>query len=244
MPVMRGIERVLGVVGAVPLAWTQRGPLSELYLNRSFVRPRPPALAAKVQERVVATQRLGEQPLWQGYGEGSTATRTPAVVSTQQAVGRFYSDLVRRLRPSVVVEFGSAFGVSGMHWLAGIEDNTHGHLYSYEPNEAWAKVAAENMRAVSARVTPVVGTFEEHVDATLSGQSIDLAFIDAIHTSAFVEPQFDLVAQRLAPGGVIVLDDIGFSPDMEGCWQRLSRRPAATVGTVTGRVGLLQLTAP
>ncbi len=68
-----------------------------------------------------------------------------------------------------------------------------------------------------------------------------LAFIDAIHTSAFVEPQFELVARRLSPGGLIVLDDIDFSPDMWSCWQKLREDRRVLASAELDRVGLVEL---
>ena len=44
-------------------------------------------------------------------------------------------------RPEIIVEFGSGFGVSGMYFAAGLEDNQSGHLYSFEINDEWADVA-------------------------------------------------------------------------------------------------------
>lgn len=236
------LGRVSKLAGVVPLSWTRNGPLGEMYGHRKWTRPRPTPRDAVIQRRVAETVALGELPLWQGYGEGEGATRTPGTVSTETHVGRFYADLVQRLQPSVVVEFGSAFGVSGMYWLAGLEAAGDGHLFSFEPNKRWAGVAEANMAAVSGRFTLTADTFEESVDAVLDDRRIDLAFIDAIHTSEFVEPQFEIVASRLSPNGVVVLDDIAFSDDMRGCWERLSRDPRViAAGTATRRVGLLQL---
>lgn len=229
-------------LGVVPLRWTRRGPLSALYRNVPFHRPRGTQWDGLIDERIRRTAAMGEQPLWDGYEEGEGATRTPTTVGTERHIGRFYADLARRLRPQTVVEFGSAFGFSGMHWLAGLKAVGDGHLFSFEPNKVWAVQAEANMRTISDDVTLTVGTFEESVGSVLGDRPIDLAFIDAIHTSEFVEPQFELVASRLSPNGVIVLDDIAFSDDMRGCWQRLaSQSRVSTVGTVTGRVGLLQL---
>lgn len=229
-------------VGVVPLGWDRPGPLSDLYDKRRWLQPRPTSSEPVIRRRLAETAALGAQPLWQGYGEGEGANRTPDVVSTAPHIGRFYGDLVQRIRPSVVVEFGSAFGVSGMYWLSGLEAIDQGHLFSFEPNKRWAEVAQANMAAVSDRFTLTVGTFEDSVDAVLGERRIDLGFIDAIHTSEFVEPQFEIVAARLSAGGVVLLDDISFSADMWACWERLSRDPRViAAGTVTRRVGLLQL---
>jgi predicted O-methyltransferase YrrM len=99
--------------------------------------------------------------------------------------------LTRRLKPEIVVEFGAAFGVSGMHWLSGLRANAGGRLFTFEPNEVWAELARVNLERIHHPFELTVGTFEDNI-AVLGDQLIDLAFIDAIHTSEFVLPQFDL----------------------------------------------------
>ena len=101
-------------------------------------------------------------------------------------MGRFFSWLVTNRRPSVIVEFGTAFGVSGMYWLFGLESNGGGTLLTFEPNDVWARIAEANLVAIGRRFELTVGTFEENIDRNLSpGERIDIAFIDAIHTSEF-----------------------------------------------------------
>ena len=158
-------------------------------------------------------------------------------------MGRFFAWLVRVRRPQLIVEFGTAFGVSGMYWLAALEAAGEGRLLTFEPNPVWQSIAERNLSEVGARYVAVAGTFEASIDSVRQpGEYIDLAFVDAIHTSAFVRPQVELLIERLAPNGLILLDDIAFSPDMRQCWEAFARddRVAASV-VVGGRVGVLEL---
>ena len=214
----------------------------------------PPQLAegdwsARVEERAEETQRLGEQPLWSGYSKADRAAparTTPALrcsnqVRTSRRMGRFFSWIITNRRPSIVVEFGTAFGVSGMYWLSGLEMNRAGWLHTFEPNQSWATIAEANLTAVGTRFTLTRGTFEDNVALVIPReQHIDLAFIDAIHTSAFVDPQFELVAARLAPGGLVLLDDIDFSSDMQACWSRIREDPRLVATAEVGRVGIVE----
>jgi len=218
-------------------------------LGSSSVPRRPEGdWSARIEARAAATQNLGEQPLWSKYAAVGdpgaprrSGSRTSDDVRTSREMGRFFSWLVTDRRPSVVVEFGSAFGVSGMYWLSGLESNGEGRLLTFEPNETWAAIARGNLAAIGTRFDLTVGTFEDKVDGTLSpGERIDIAFIDAIHTSEFVGPQFELVTARLSPGGLVLLDDIDFSPDMRSCWEKIraDRRLAASVEV--DRVGIVE----
>lgn len=227
------------LLGFVPVHWVRRreSRLSQI-LGRS-VRPDPKPVHKKIAERAAITAEAGEQPLWEGYGEGE-ATRTPDEVKTWPEMGLAYSRIIEQVRPEVVVEFGTAFGVSGMYWLAGLELIGSGHLFTFDPNQVWADLARENLSAISDRFTLTIGTFEDNV-GILPGP-IDFAFIDAIHTSEFVNAQFDIVASRSHPGTVVVFDDINFSDDMRSCWSALAVDHRVRASAMLGRqVGIVEL---
>jgi hypothetical protein len=72
-------------------------------------------------------------------------------------------------------------------------------------------------------------------------EQIDIAFVDAIHTSDFVTPQVEMLIERLARRGLILLDDISFSDDMSRCWQRWATDPRVIASVaVANRVGFLE----
>lgn len=236
------VKQAVEYFGFVPVKWVKRDTGSGLFrlLGTGAVRPRTRPIHDRVAARYNLNSRVGAQPVWEGYGQ-PCATRTPNQVRTGPTMGRLYTGLVVDCQPSVLVEFGSAFGVSGMFWLAGLETAAKGHLYTFEPNEIWAEVARSNLAAISDRFTLTVGTFEDNLNV-LPDQPIDMAFIDAIHTSEFVGPQFDLVAARSRPGSIIILDDINFSTDMRGFWLDLAVQPRIRAAAMLGeRVGIVEL---
>jgi predicted O-methyltransferase YrrM len=240
---------------APPLSvqWVKRDEGS--WLARSFeataLSPPDSGFTDRIERLAEETNRLGEQRLWEGYAtvRGERYSNQPPPfrradqVRTQKQMGNLFTCLVQRRRPAVVVEFGTAFGVSGMYWLAGLELNDFGQLLTFEPNGAWATVAQGNLAAVGQRFRLVNGTFEERVEAELgSGDRIDVAFIDAIHTSAFVRPQFELVAHHLASDGLILFDDIDFSSEMQSCWNGIAREQNVVASaSLAGRVGIVEL---
>jgi predicted O-methyltransferase YrrM len=249
--VLRLIPKVLrfGRPPAPPrirVQWYRKGADAWLprELTDEFITPRVGPRAAEIERLAADANELGPQPLWDGYPpQDRGPTRIANEVRTSRAMGNFYTSLVERRRPEAVVEFGTAFGVSGMFWLAGLEANGSGELLSFEPNDVWARVAERNLARIGTRFRLTAGTFEDHIDRVLGvGRRIDLAFIDAIHTPEFVVPQLDLVVARAAPGALIVLDDVNFSPEMERCWDRIARKPRfAATARLGGRVGIVEL---
>lgn len=189
----------------------------------------------------------GALPIWEGYRtlerypRNTKGARTASQVSTPSNYGSFYVGLVVEFKPKVIVEFGAAYGVSGMYFLTGVNRIKIGHLYSFEPNSAWAKIGLENLSAISLSYTLQVGTFEENVDRIVEDK-IDLAFVDAIHTSQFVNSQFELLFPRMADRGVIIFDDIDFSADMQSCWTAISQDTRAIASATVGRrQGIIQI---
>jgi predicted O-methyltransferase YrrM len=212
-------------------------------LSERFVPPMLP-VHHKVEERAGKTHKSGDRPLWEGYQTvkgypRSGDTRKPDQVRSDALIGRFYSWLAAQRQEDVIVEFGTAFGVSGMYWLSGMST---GHLYTFEPNTDWAASAKENLRTISDRFTLTVDTFETVGPTLLAPGSVGIAFVDAIHTSEFVFRQYDILKPLMKPAALVLFDDIDFSPDMTDCWRRIAADPSlAASATLTDRVGIIEL---
>jgi predicted O-methyltransferase YrrM len=210
-----------------------------------FARMRRNPGAHRIEELASRTDQRGRQPLWEGYAlEGSGASRRPNDVRTSSMIGRFYTHLVTLLKPAIVVEFGAAFGVSGMYFLQGLETNGQGFMLSFEPNTVWAEIALSNLKHIGTRFELTVGTFEVNINSKIASRKIDIALIDAIHTPEFVLPQLELVFERSHGGTIILIDDIHFSQEMRVCWEKLAidTRFSAS-GVVERRVGILEVQA-
>ncbi|AFL75864.1 O-methyltransferase [Thiocystis violascens] len=203
-----------------------------------------------IEQRAKVTQQSGEHPLWEGYADLDDypwpvqrgVTRTSEQVRTSRLLGSFFTWLVTVRKPDVVVEFGTAFGVSGMYWLAGLEKNNAGKLLTFEPNAIWAKLAEKNLLTISSRFQLTNGTFEENISAKLGdNEKIDIAFIDAIHTSKFVFSQFEIVCNYLSKNGIIVFDGIGFSTDMRECWSTITLDPRVVTAIEVQGTGIVEI---
>jgi predicted O-methyltransferase YrrM len=151
---------------------------------------------------------------------------------------------VQKRKPAIVVEFGSAFGVSGMYFASGLAEVKAGHLYSFEINHGWADIAERNIRSVSDRLTLTRGAFEDHVEAVVPGR-IDLAFVDGIHTYEFVQRQFEILRGRMSRGGLIAFDDINFNRPgarMREAWEEIvASQHCVSAVEINCRVGLMEL---
>lgn len=231
----------------ISVKWVRKDRRSWLaqYFKHNFISPKQTIFSRRIESLAKETDQLGPQPLWDGYANNNVAgpTRMPNGVRTIETIGNLFTYLVQKIQPNIVVEFGTAFGVSGMYFLAGIESNHKGKLLTFEPNDIWRGLAIRNLSQISDRFESIAGTFEDNIDDVLPRQqSIDLAFIDAIHTKEFVVPQLERVISQSSDHAVIILDDINFSDSMVECWEEVSQdcRFACSVA-LGGRVGILEL---
>jgi predicted O-methyltransferase YrrM len=231
-------------IRATPSSWTTSG----LYYRSPYFLHR--TLFDKIEEIAAKTDERGAFLIWEGYSKVENyparthqgATRSSDQVRTGPKIGQFFTWLVLARKPSVIVEFGTAFGVSGMYWLAGLRINAKGHLFTFEPNAVWAEIALSNLSQISDRFTLTCGTFEDNLAVIDDqGDHIDLAFIDAIHTSDFVYAQLDLILQHAAPGALVVFDDIDFSADMRSCWNAISHEERFAAAFELNGIGVIEL---
>lgn len=247
--IKQSIKPFLGrfITREIPIYWVKKEDnslLSQIFAEDS-IKPKASDYSSRIEKLAQQTNNLGAQPLWEGYAGNNIggSTRMPDNVKTEAVMGDLYTYLVQERKPRIIVEFGTAFGVSGMYFLAGINANNEGRLFTFEVNDVWAKLAEKNLSQISDRFELTIGTFEENIDRVLpQNQSIDLAFIDAIHTKEFVVPQLDIVVARSSNKAIIVLDDINFSDNMRECWKDVSNDSRfAASATLGHRVGILEL---
>lgn len=222
------------------------GVLSDIFNSNEFIAS---SFSEEpiVEKRCQITNSTGEHPLWSGYNaaknykNAQSKKRRSNNVRTSPEYGRLYVWLVDRLNAQNVVEFGTAFGASGMYWLSGLK-HTGGRLFTFEPNDIWASFAVDNLTAISNNFTLVNGTFEENAEKTLTSSSIDIGFIDAIHTKDFVLSQLILLRKYMRPGGIVILDDVNFSDDMRSCWEQVSNEEYVKGSlAVSTRIGMIEV---
>ena len=105
-------------MNAVVVRWVRRGgQIEKLYPWLVARLPKAP-FETLIEERSKETDRAaGKRPAWTAYGG---ARRRPNEVRSARIMGRLYADL-QTLAPATVVEFGTAFGVSGMYFSAALK---------------------------------------------------------------------------------------------------------------------------
>jgi predicted O-methyltransferase YrrM len=166
--------------------------------------------------------------------------------TTHRDWGTLQLMMVRALDPSSCLELGASLGISGayiaagMH-LAGSGDPalSEGRLVSYEASLARAPLAAATWVALGLDNASVIAERFEPDDACLPEIGpIDFAFLDAHHEPEATVAFTHAVLAHLSPHGVLLFDDIRWSPGMERAWDHLKHGPRVAASIDLGRVGI------
>ena len=230
---------------------------------RDDFAPDERAVIAGIEQRRVALARSDRRIAVVDYGAGTGAdTRTRAemergVASTATVAGvsrgskpafwaGFLFRLVRSLEPASCVELGTCVGVSAAYQAAALGFNGRGTLRTLEGSPEIAAVARETLAGLSGaaagRATVVVGPFHETLAGVLaSAAPVDFLFNDGHHDENAVLRYFEAALPHLAPGAVVVFDDVDWSPGMRRAWAAVVADPrvAATVDLDTVGIAVL-----
>lgn len=123
------------------------------------------------------------------------------------AVGNFLAWLVKVSKAKTILEVGTAIGYSTL-WLARAACTQRGHVTTIDMNEQRRQRALEYFARAGAAdiVTALAGDARKVLPEI--NQNFDMVFIDAAK-GEYLE-YLDLIYPLLAPGGVLVVDNVLF----------------------------------
>ncbi len=137
----------------------------------------------------------------------------PAFYSAGLPVARMCFAICRATRPSVVLETGVAYGVTSAFILAALELNGHGRLHSVD-RPPWAPeaerfVGAAVPESLRERWTLHRGSSKRVLPRLLPDLGrVDLFVRDSLYARRTVLRELRAVRPHLAPGGLVVADDV------------------------------------
>lgn len=166
--------------------------------------------------------------------------------SNSKYADRVMFKLVRALRPSSCVEMGTCLGLSGAYQGAALELNDHGRMVTLDGAASLAACAADHfrelgLRRVQTRVGPFASTLGE---VMRERRPVDFVFADGHHDGEAIVGYFQAMLPDLAPGAVLVFDDIAASRDMAGGWSAIKEHAAVLGAVDVGVAGLCWVRGP
>ncbi|KUF13265.1 O-methyltransferase [Streptomyces silvensis] len=158
--------------------------------------------------RIRAARPEGAEPL--GPQEQADAKAEVYMPISAQG-GRLLYNLIRAARPATVVEFGTSFGISTLHLAAAVRDNGTGEVISTEMSAA--KAAAARRTFAETGLDDLITVLEGDARETLATVSGAAGFVLLDGWKDLCLPVLRLLEPRLAPGTLVVADDVDL-PDL------------------------------
>ena len=173
------------------------------------------------------------------YGAGSTGSTSTVSGIAQLSLkrpkhARALAAVAAHLGSSSTLELGTSLGLTSAYLarhsqtLTTVEGNPH--ILTLAQSH-WAQLGIANVRSFSGEFD---ATWEAFAD-----REYDLIFIDGNHRGEALIRYVEKSLPLLHPNGVMVCDDIHWSPDMEEAWKHLCSMSEWTVQVDAFEWGLL-----
>ena len=209
------IKHEARVVGALQATVDRFAGLLDALKN---LPPIDPKLAVSIG-RTIDSHQVDRRPAPEGPGWGGDVGTHFRLSSCPPTKGRMLATIARVMRCDRGLEIGTAYGLSAMFMLTALPE-----LHTFEGNELPSSMARTALAALyPGRAHCHCSLSHEGIPRLgLKEGSIDFFFHDGIHTAEAYRRDFDLVLPYLAPGAVILFDDIRWEDP------RLTKGPANT----------------
>lgn len=162
-------------------------------------------------------------------------------MSVPAPLGRLLMRLVRELESRSCLELGTGFGTSAAYLAAALQLNRAGLLITVDIDPRPAAVAREGFDSLGLeRVEIRAGDGEGVLAAALADSApLEFAFVDGDHREAAPLEALRALLPHLAPGAVIVFDDVTRSwPGMDRAWRAIEEHERVRATRHLGRFGI------
>ena len=147
-------------------------------------------------------------------------------------------------RPLQILELGTSLGITTAY-LASVDSRNK--ILTMEGSEAvlrvaqgvWKMLKLENIEWIQGNIDDTLYYIYSVQSSDVRSERIDLAYVDANHTYEATMRYADFLLNRLTEKGILVLDDIHYSEQMERAWSELKADPRVTTSMDLYHVGLL-----
>lgn len=177
-------------------------------------------------------------------GAGSRARKIPTISSiarlgiSSKNDCIFLQSLASICRAKVCIELGTSLGIATAYLTSS---DCIKSMYSFEGNKGLVKKAVSLFERIGNKKAHIIhGNIDEQLPQLLNRlESVDFALIDANHTQRALLNYYQMLAQKMSDGGIIVIDDIRWSVEMYRGWKKLISKPEVSLSMEFLNMGLL-----
>ncbi len=143
-----------------------------------------------------------------------------------------------------VVEMGTAVGISSAYLAAALEVSGGGRVLTLDLSPERHAVAGDlhERLGLADRVEARTGSFADTLEAALADAApIDVPFIDGHHQHEPTVGYYEQARPHLAPGAVVIFDDIRWSDGMRPAWAEVQAAPQSAAVADLGPTGWIRV---
>lgn len=158
--------------------------------------------------------------------------------SVNPKYGRLLFHLARHYQPDMIVELGTAVGIGTMYLACG---NPKARVITVEGNPQYAEIASGNFVLNSMHNIIIINsTFDTAISRLLPEITKNtLFFIDGNHTLKATRQYFEVFGKIPESSGILVFDDINWSPEMSQAWKSIILSEDSGVAVDLFQMGIL-----
>lgn len=133
---------------------------------------------------------------------------------------RFLYELSKAIQPKWILETGTRLGMSAAQLAMGCPSAKVITL-DIDPHAKNRFVDEPNLKTLSNVIAITSDSRKAKELFPLECKQFELIYLDSNHVYDVVSPEFKIYGEMLAPGGVMVFDDITLNPEMVKFWSEV-----------------------
>jgi len=164
-------------------------------------------------------------------------SKIAATSLSPDSYARLYNRIIHYIDAKQIIELGTSLGITALY-LAQKKD---AYLTTFEGNAAMINVALAHFEYFNKKnISLVEGNIDTELsDFLMKPTKIHFALMDANHRYEPTIRYFNLLARRMADKGIIVMDDIYYTEEMNQAWKEVCNHPLVYGSVDLFRCGIL-----
>jgi len=206
-----------------------------------------------IEQRRQAMLRAPKVVHIEDYGTGNNRDALVMQIARSSLMGSKQAQMLARLvnymsspeycsnrhSPLRIVELGTSLGITTAY-LASV--GSANEVTSFEGSPEIAAMAQLNWNKLQLNnIHLVLGNIDDTLynNARVGEGLLDFVLIDANHTGEAAMRYFEFLADKMSEDGILVMDDIRYSPSMYQAWRCITKHPKVTASMDLGRMGMV-----
>lgn len=195
------------------------------------------------QELLVDKEEIERTDLGAGNSDKKNRqqVRTIAQKSLQTPQNaRLLFRLAKHYNAKNILELGTSFGITTAYLALAAKN---GNVFTIEGDPViYSKAITHFNRLGLTNIHAVCGNFDDKLPQLISTiDSFDIVWIDGNHRKEPTLRYFEMLLPCIHPEGLIIFDDIHWSPDMAEAWEIIRKNENITLALDIFRMGLVFL---